>query len=203
MLSVEPETMPELVSGAPPASKSKLRRLLGREERVWRLADGYVTITNGVAEEMVGRFGPRDALVVVPDGVRLDRHRRFAPLRATATPVITYVGHLYPWKGVDVLLRALVLLPEARGVIVGGHPAEPDLARLQALADDLQIRSRVSFTGLVPRSDVGRFLDQADVLVMPHTAAQVSDRYASPRSSSTWPPASRRADLVGRKVFAM
>lgn len=174
------ETMPELVSSAPSASKSKLRRLLTREERVWRLAEGYVTITNGVAEEMVGRFGTRDALAVIPDGVRLDPLRRFAPPRQTASPVIAYVGHLYPWKGVDVLLRALALLPDAHGAIVGGHPAEGDLARLQALAADLQIQQRVSFSGLVPRSEVGQHLERADVLVMPHTTTRVSERYASP-----------------------
>ena len=91
-----------------------------------------------------------------------------------------YAGHLYPWKGVDVLLRALALVPDVRGIIVGGHPAEGDLARLKALAVELEIADRVSFSGFVNRREVASSLDRADVLVMPHTATSVSERYASP-----------------------
>ena len=32
-----------------------------------------------------------------------------------------YAGHLYAWKGVDILLDALARLPGVRGLIVGGH----------------------------------------------------------------------------------
>ena len=175
------ETMPELLSGGRAASRPKLRRLLAREERVWRLAEGYVTITHGLAAELTGRFGVRGALTTIPDGARVEPHRRLAPPPCqSAPPVVTYAGHLYPWKGVDVLLQALALLPEVRGVIVGGHPAERDLMRLQALASTLGIRDRVRFTGFVHRSEVAGLLEQADVLVMPHTTTPVSERYASP-----------------------
>ena len=174
------ETRPELVSGSAIASRAKLRRLQVREERVWRLAEGYVTITTGLAAELSERFGHRDALMTLPDGARLDPHRRFVLSRPSATPVVMFAGHLHPWKGVDVLLQALALLPAVRGVVVGGHPAETDLVRLQTLAGTLGIQDRVSFTGLVPRSQVAARLAQADVLVMPHTATPVSERYASP-----------------------
>ena len=174
------ETRPEQLSEGAAASASKLRRLLAREERVWRLAEGYVTITEGLLMELTNRFGARSALMTIPDGTRLAGDRRFSPPGQSATPVVTYAGHLYPWKGVDVLLRALALLPEVRGVIVGGHPAESDLVRLQTLAGTLGIADRVTFTGLVHRSDVAGLLGQADVLVMPHTATPVSERYASP-----------------------
>lgn len=175
------ETMPEMVSGAATAPASKLRRLRAREARVWRLADGYVTITRGVADELVERFGPRRALAVVPDGVRLSPARRFVPPGVPSTTgVVTYAGHLYPWKGVDTLLHALALLLNARAVIVGGHPAERDLDRLNALAQTLHVAERVTFTGLVARSEVTKYLEKSDVLVMPHTSTRVSERYASP-----------------------
>jgi glycosyltransferase involved in cell wall biosynthesis len=174
------EWMPEMLSGGAPASGEKLRRLLGRETRVWRGAEGYVTITEGLARDLTERLGPRDHLSMIPDGVRLAPGRRFAPPRESASPMVAYSGHLYPWKGVDVLLRALALLPAARGLIVGGHPAERDRDRLEALADTLRIRDRVRFTGLVPHHQVTALLEQADVLVMPHTATPVSERYASP-----------------------
>ena len=119
-------------------------------------------------------------MATIPDGARLDPSRSVTPPRSAEHPVVTYAGHLYPWKGVDILLRAMARLPAVRGVIVGGHPAERDLGRLQALAGSLGIANRVTFTGFVSRRSVAQFLDKADVLVMPHTATPVSERYASP-----------------------
>jgi glycosyltransferase involved in cell wall biosynthesis len=174
------ETMRELVSDAPVASTRKLRRLAVRERRVWRLARGYVAITAGLAADLTSRLGARRALTVVPDGVRLTPGRQFRPSRAARSPVIVYAGHLYPWKGVDVLLRALALLPDVQGIVIGGHPAERDLKRIKDLAASLKITDRVRFTGQVSRADVPPWLEQGDVLVMPHSATTVSERYASP-----------------------
>ena len=93
---------------------------------------------------------------------------------------MAYAGHLYAWKGVDVLLEALARIPHARGLIVGGHPAEPDLARTKSVADGLGIAERVTFTGLVEPARVPELLTQADVLVLPNPASAISTRYTSP-----------------------
>jgi glycosyltransferase involved in cell wall biosynthesis len=169
-----------LVSTGRSASPGKQRRLWHRERRVWIGASGYVTITTALARELESHFGPRDALAVVPDGVRLPPQREFVPSRSSSRPLVGYAGHLYPWKGVEVLLRALKDLPDARGLIVGGHPAEPDLARLRQLAGDLGIAERVTFTGLVAPAAVAAHLEQADVLVLPNSATAISARYSSP-----------------------
>jgi glycosyltransferase involved in cell wall biosynthesis len=174
------ETMPELLAGGTDASPAKLRRLGRREERTWRLAEGYITISDGLAEDLRSRLGSRPALATIPDGVRIAANRSFVPPRTLTSPVVTYAGHLYPWKGVDVLLRAVALLPRVRAVVVGGHPAESDRSRLEGLASALGIADRVTFTGLVARPEVAVFLAGADVLVMPHTATAVSANYSSP-----------------------
>src|SRR4029078_8331477 len=59
--------LPELVATATPPSARKLRRLAAREARVWRRADGYVTITAGLRAELETRHGPRARVAVVPD----------------------------------------------------------------------------------------------------------------------------------------
>ncbi len=171
---------PAMLTGAAPPSALKLRRLLRREARVWRQADGYATITRGLADELVERFGPRPALAVVPDGARIDAGRRFEA-RAIATPaVIGYSGHLYPWKGVDLLLDALADLPGVHAIIVGGHPGESDLGRVQKRAGELGLASRVVFTGMVRPREVAARLEPADVLVLPNPATAASERYTSP-----------------------
>ena len=175
------ETRGEMLSGAPPASSAKMTRLLERETRVWRAAEGYVTITDGLAANLTKRLGARGApWMTIPDGVRLNPHRQFVPPRRSTVPVVAYAGHLYPWKGVDVLLKALALLPEVQGLVIGGHPAEGDRARLEGLAASLGVQDRVRFSGFVHRNDVTTLLEDADILVMPHTATPVSERYASP-----------------------
>lgn len=175
------ETRPELLAGAAPASAAKLRRLAARETRVWRLAEGYATISRGLAEDLSTRLGPRPDVVVIPDGARIDPGRQYAPLHAErATRVIVYVGHLYRARGVDVLLEALARLPRTRAVIAGGHPAEADLGRLRELAATLGVADRVTFTGMIPRKDVPALLADADVLVMPYFSTPVIERYSSP-----------------------
>ena len=51
--------LPTLLTDAPGASAAKRQRLARREARVWHHADGYVTITRGLAEALTERFGPR------------------------------------------------------------------------------------------------------------------------------------------------
>jgi glycosyltransferase involved in cell wall biosynthesis len=158
-------------------SAAKLRRLDRRERRVWRRASGYVTITRALADDLAARYGPRPDVVVAPDGAV-----EAPPVSPSAgmAPVAAYAGHLYPWKGVDVFVRALARIPALRGLIVGGHPAERDRARVDALAATLGVSDRLEMTGLVPASDVGAHLTRATVLVLPNVATTISDRYTSP-----------------------
>jgi glycosyltransferase involved in cell wall biosynthesis len=170
----------ELLSTGRAASPRKQRRLARREARVWREADGYVTITATLAQDLERDFGRRDRLAIVPDGVHLEPSRTFTPPRATAAPLVVYAGHLYPWKGVDTFVRAMALLAGARALVVGGHPAEADLARLQRLSSALGLEGRVTFTGPVAPADVAGRLTVADVLVLPNSGATISARYTSP-----------------------
>ena len=70
------------------------------------------------------------------DGRRLRHHARIRTPRFT----IGYAGHLYPWKGVDLVIEAVAALTDTRGLIIGGHEQEPDLARVKALADAAELR---------------------------------------------------------------
>lgn len=80
-------------------------------------------------------------------------------------PVVAHVGRFHPWKGQDVLIRALAGVPEVRAWIVGAplfgeQRYEDDLKRLAA---SLGVADRVVFTGF--RNDVPTLLCAADVIV--------------------------------------
>jgi glycosyltransferase involved in cell wall biosynthesis len=175
------EEMPRLL-GRPDLTPSgaKLRRLDRRDALVWRVADTYVTITRALADDLAARYGTRDRVLVVPDGAVVTPAHAPAALQSARPLVAAYAGHLYPWKGIDVFLRALALTPDVRGLIVGGHPGEADLTRVRALISDLGLSARVTITGLLAPHDVAHALDDADVLVLPNTPSTISDRYTSP-----------------------
>jgi glycosyltransferase involved in cell wall biosynthesis len=174
--------LPELLATAARPSAAKLARLERREARVWRRAEGYVTITAGLAAELGERYGPRPHLAVIPDGTRVDADAMGCPPpEITARRAVAgYAGHLYAWKGADLLLEVLARLPEVEGLIVGGHEREPDLARLRRRADALGIVPRVRFTGLVPPAEVPAYLRRADVLVLPNPESAIATRFTSP-----------------------
>ncbi len=178
MADVVSAEMPALLgrpSSAP--SPAKRRRLARREETVWRRAAAYVTITQALADDLRARFGDRPHVHVVPDGGPAPFDRR-TPERAR--PIVGYAGHLYPWKGVDVFVRALAAVPEVDGLIIGGHPAEHDLQRVRELATSMGVAGRITFTGHVAPTDVIDRLAEASCLVLPNTSSSISERYTSP-----------------------
>ena len=132
------------------------------------------------------RFGSRDALAIVPDGTRIDDADAAESVprdpRGPEPPfVVGYAGHLYPWKGVDLVIDVLSRLPDTRALIVGGHPAEPDLARLKALATRLGSADRVMFTGmLAPRDVAAPAAGRRRARAAESSRCRVSNRYTSP-----------------------
>jgi glycosyltransferase involved in cell wall biosynthesis len=174
------QELPALLGTARPPTARKLRRLETRERRVWRGAEGYVTLTRAHAAEMEARFGVRENAAVIPDGTRIGPVSAFVPPSTGIPPLVGYAGHLYPWKGVEVLLDALARLPGARGLVIGGQPGETDLARLEAQAERLGVTDRVEFTGWLAPSAVAVQLGRCHVLVVPNVRSLISERYTSP-----------------------
>jgi glycosyltransferase involved in cell wall biosynthesis len=82
--------------------------------------------------------------------------------RRRAGPVVGGVGRLSTQKGFDVLIRALVSLPEASLVLVGEGP---ERAALEGLARELGVDDRLEITGWVenPRDHLAGF----DVVAQP------------------------------------
>ena len=169
--------LPDMIPSARPPGRAKLDRLRARELSVWQRADGYVAITQGIVDHMTSVGGTRQRMAVVPDGMRTVPAD---PGPLPVDPIVGYAGHLYAWKGVDALLRALPLVAQARALIVGGHEREPDLARLKSLARELGVDARVTFTGQVEPTKVPGLLAQAMILLLPNPASAISTHFTSP-----------------------
>jgi glycosyltransferase involved in cell wall biosynthesis len=80
-------------------------------------------------------------------------------------PVVLYSGNFEPYQGVELLVGAASLLPEAQFLFMGGEPGE--IAALRVLASRLGAGGRCVFAGKRPPSDLPLFLAVADALVSP------------------------------------
>jgi glycosyltransferase involved in cell wall biosynthesis len=84
------------------------------------------------------------------------------------SPLLLFVGNLFPVKGPDVLLSAFATLiaegVSARLAIIGqGHLR----GTLERQAADLGIEQRISFIGSLPQEQLARWYRAADLLVLP------------------------------------
>lgn len=157
------------------------------ERAILRRADLVIAVSDPLRSWLVGEGVAPSAILVLPNGVDVDR---FAPspgtraeLRATLgwpdAFVVGFVGSLRPWHDVDGLLRAAAQLTlsgaDVRVLVVGDGPGR---AALGSTAEALGIGERVAFTGAVPHPDVARYLAAMDVAIAPYTAHE--DLYFSP-----------------------
>lgn len=105
---------------------------------------------------------------VIPLGIDLDRCHNLTTIARDAEsesgsgmPVILAVGRLVPYKGFDVLIRAMRGI-DARLLIVGAGPEEP---KLRACAAQENVQQKVEILGRVP--DLAGYFRQASLFVLP------------------------------------
>jgi L-malate glycosyltransferase len=123
-------------------------------------ADQIVT-PSGYLVDVFREF--RLSAVVVPNLVDLSqfRYRERNPLR----PHLVCTRGFSGYYSVDVVVRAFAEVkkdyPEARLDLVGGGPLEADIRKL---VRDLNLGG-VNFPGVVSRSEIGKYYDQADIFI--------------------------------------
>ncbi|MBI2941469.1 MAG: glycosyltransferase [Chloroflexi bacterium] len=162
---------------AMPDSAESQRRI-DVERRIVRTADALVAATEHERDAMMELYGAQwEQIAVVPCGVDLARFRPFdrGTARAFAglhpdDEVVLFAGRMDPVKGLDVLVRAIALLPHRprlRLLIAGGADDDVELQRTQRLATHLGIAGRLTFLGAVSQDLLPRYYSAADVCVMP------------------------------------
>ena len=156
----------------------KAARIAARERRVWRRAHAFVTTTAGTRDTFSEAYGPRERTRVVPNGCDVPLSRSFPGLPDGAR--VLYAGQLYPWKGVDVLVEAVALVPQARLVVAGGLEGEGDLARVRALVRARGIGERTEMLGTIPQGQVAAEMAKAAVVVAPFLRSAMTERHTSP-----------------------
>lgn len=169
-----------LYGRAEAARPRKTRRLARREGRVWRRAAAIVTTTGGIRDTFAETHGPRPRVFVIPNGCDVPASRTFPGLVVARPARVLYAGQLYPWKGVDVLVRAVARVPDVRLVILGGIAGEADTERVRSLVEACGITSRTEMHATVPQAQVAEELARASVVVVPFLRTSMTERHTSP-----------------------
>jgi glycosyltransferase involved in cell wall biosynthesis len=120
-------------------------------------------------------LGVAARIEVVPSGIDLRAFgsgRRNAQLRAHVgvrerERMLLSVSRLAREKNTDMLLRALAKAPREFHLVVGGDG--PERQSLEALARDLHVADRVTFTGAIERGALPDLYASCDAFVFPST----------------------------------
>ncbi len=85
-------------------------------------------------------------------------------------PVILYSGNFEPYQGVELLLEATALVPNAQLLLMGGEP--PDVERMRERAKLRGVLERCAFSGKRPPTELPEFFAVADVLASPRVKGE-------------------------------
>jgi rhamnosyl/mannosyltransferase len=141
-----------------------LRRALARADKI--IVSGAAMIENS---ELLKPFAAK--CVVIPYGVDLEYWRsldsadaaEIAELKRQHPRHIVALGRLVPYKGFDVLVRAMCHV-DAQATIIGEGPQQDHLERLAA---ELGVADRIKFVGRLSRRGIKILFYSASVLAFP------------------------------------
>jgi glycosyltransferase involved in cell wall biosynthesis len=156
----------ELRENVAPATRCLLK---AAEHVVFRLADGIVSVSPKVADDVRSSGVAESKLAVVANGCDpdafspVDDAKRRLGWDEDATHV-GFVGGLNEWHGVgrivEALPRVLEERPTTRFVVVGDGPSRTDL---EERVTEQGVESQVDFLGQVPHEDVPLYMSAFDV----------------------------------------
>jgi glycosyltransferase involved in cell wall biosynthesis len=144
-------------------SFSRIKRALDRV--VNRQVDMIVAPSAGILEEVSQHLTrSRIPLVRIPNAVDLERLAKPASNETDSSGKMVVMGRFVAWKGFDIVLHALSLLPNGLGELhlIGDGP---ERKTLEGLSRDLNLTSRVHFHGYHP--DPFPLLRQASFGILP------------------------------------
>lgn len=160
-----------------------LKRLARWSQRyTWTNAD-YVLPVTQVLGGIVESYGvPSDRIVVIPNGINTRQFDNAPATQAAKTTlglkdnlVLGFTGFVRDWHGLDKVIDLIAKDPPESSrhlLVVGDGPARP---ALEEQARRLGIQQRVTFTGIIDRDDIPKYVAAFDIALQPAVVA-----YASP-----------------------
>lgn len=141
----------------------------------FRNATMVQAISNYLATWPKRRGYKYDDVAVIPNGASVESSREYPQGELDALThsldkkegdiFLLSIGRLVHQKAIDVVIRALALLPAHVQLVVVGEG--PDKQQLETLARTLSVEARVHFVGQVDRSETAKYRKVCDIFVLP------------------------------------
>ena len=172
-------SLPQQLSNFAYSRSRVLQWLLHRLERIAIRHSRVTIVICPELRRLVERLEPGTDPVVIenaPGAAEADVDRASDVVRATlrvpsSAPLVVYTGTFEAYQGLDLLFAAAALVaqsrPEARFLLVGGHPDQ--IAEARAQADAAGAGAVTIFAGERPSCEIPAILEAADVLVSPRS----------------------------------
>ena len=174
--------------------RNTLQPISQTEKYLWRRLEGFlirrasavITVSDSIANELAQRYQIKNPTVIMnaPSQKRAipndqDRNLRAALGVSDEYYLLLYSGVRTFNRGLEKLIESLVYLPKCHLVLLG-MGADQYNKKLQTLAQEVGVRSRVSFFGPVPSEQVTAYAASADLGVAPIENVCLSYYYCSP-----------------------
>ena len=143
------------------------------ESRLLHDADAVVATCRDEVSELLALGADPSRLHVAPCGVDVRRFRPDGPQQAPWRDGVTRLlslGRLVERKGVETVVEALALLPDAELVVAGGPAAgavdgDDEVRRLRARAEQLGVADRLHVLGQVDRDQAAALMRASEAVV--------------------------------------
>ena len=158
------------------------QRRVDAEAEVVGCSDAILANSAAEATQLERLYGADPARIeIVPPGVihaffspgpRQGARAALAHLDIGNGPMLLFVGRIQPLKGLDVAVRALGALEDARAVLVvvggaSGREGRTEIERIGKLAATLGVADRIRFTDPQPHHMLSTYYRAADVVLVP------------------------------------
>lgn len=124
----------------------------------------FVLVANERTRAVLPTCVSGDVVELPENGVDLDLWSHRQQISSEGSDRFLFLGRLVDWKRLDLVLRALASVPNARLDVIGDGPM---LGKWTQLASELNLARRVTFLGWLPQSECARRLTAATALLLP------------------------------------
>lgn len=166
-------------------SQDSWRYKLVRSLETWacRQAAQVAVLCNGLKDDLVERGIPEGKLTVVFNGINPENFRPGDPdtefaakAGITGKKVLGFIGSFYRYEGLDILVKAVAKLSQARDdlvlLLVGGGEMEGEL---RDQVEKMKLLGKVILPGRIPHERIPGIYSLVDILVYPRYSMRLTE----------------------------
>lgn len=159
-------------------------RIRNIHKTIWNKAKKLIVITNFIKEKLIKKGIDFNKILVAPDCVDIEKFNTGISKKEARgkinllldKKIVVYTGHLFEWKGADILAKAADLLKDVLFVFVGG--TKKDIVDFK---NKFGNKKNILILGYKPYLEIPLYQKAADILILPNKREEkMSEFYTSP-----------------------